>query len=421
MNRLQNVMTRPDRVPFAAIAVLFAGGLVLAGPIDPPAGPVGSTYKTLTEIEPRTMVNAANTPGDADSVFRITQPGSYYLTDNVTGVVGKHGIEIAARATLDLNGFQVVGVPGSLDGVRILAVPAHVLNGGIRQWSGNGVSATTGGSEGCTFVGVRSHNNIATGFNVSPPSCLFSNCSAIDNSGVGFSSGTGARFDRCVSNDNAAGGIFAAQGSTLRSCTVFANLSFGIAVGPACSVTDCSTNYNESDGVNASTGCTISDCSAMFNNGNGITGSTGVNIQGCTAYGNQLGIDVSSSCIVEGCSVVANVLDGIQCTSSCVVRNNISSINANGIELGAGIHALGSNNRIESNNCTSNDFGIDIDAAGNVIIRNTCANNGSNFLIVANNIYGTIADRSAVVSPLIAGDAGTGTMGSTDPNANFAY
>ena len=48
----------------------------------PPAGPVASTPGP----EPRTAVNAASTPGDADSLYRITQPGSYYLTENLAGV-----------------------------------------------------------------------------------------------------------------------------------------------------------------------------------------------------------------------------------------------------------------------------------------------------------------------------------------------
>src|ERR1041385_1287872 len=73
-----------------------------AGPINPPAGPVASSYKTLTEVEPRVVVNATNTPGDANSVYRITASGSYYLDQNLTCVSGKHGIKIdAENVTLD--------------------------------------------------------------------------------------------------------------------------------------------------------------------------------------------------------------------------------------------------------------------------------------------------------------------------------
>jgi hypothetical protein len=79
-----------SRTPVACIAItstalLAASAILTAGPLGPPAGPVASSYKTLTEVEPRTAINAANTPGDATSLFKITQPGSYYLTGNITG------------------------------------------------------------------------------------------------------------------------------------------------------------------------------------------------------------------------------------------------------------------------------------------------------------------------------------------------
>ena len=59
-----------------ACVVAAATMVSFAGPLDPPAGPVASTYKTLTEVEPRIAINATNTPGDADSIYKVTQPGS---------------------------------------------------------------------------------------------------------------------------------------------------------------------------------------------------------------------------------------------------------------------------------------------------------------------------------------------------------
>lgn len=47
-----------------------------AGDVNPPAGPVGGTMKTLSEVELRIGINATNTPGDADSLYRITAPAS---------------------------------------------------------------------------------------------------------------------------------------------------------------------------------------------------------------------------------------------------------------------------------------------------------------------------------------------------------
>src|SRR5690242_20378891 len=97
----------------AAAGLVWAAALV-AGPLNPPAGPVASTYKTLNEIEPRTPIGPATTPGDADSVYTITQPGSYFLTGDVAGQAGKHGIEIeASHVSIEFNGFRLLGVPGS--------------------------------------------------------------------------------------------------------------------------------------------------------------------------------------------------------------------------------------------------------------------------------------------------------------------
>ena len=97
-----------------ALALVGLSAPSLAGPLDPPVGPITSTAKPLAEIEPRTAINAANTPGDADSIFRIAQPGSYYLPANVTGQAAKRGIEIAAS-----------GVTFRIGGDRAFYAPAH--------------------------------------------------------------------------------------------------------------------------------------------------------------------------------------------------------------------------------------------------------------------------------------------------------
>ena len=90
-----------------------------AGPIAPPAGPVAPTHKTLTDVEPRTALSVANTPGNAQFVYIIDQPGSYYLADNLIGVPGKRGIWVLAKdVTLDLNGFTIDGTNGAGDGIQ---------------------------------------------------------------------------------------------------------------------------------------------------------------------------------------------------------------------------------------------------------------------------------------------------------------
>jgi len=123
-----------------AVLVLLAG-FAWAGPLNPPVGSVTSTYKTLTEVEPRIIVNATNTPGSGSSSFIISQPGSYYLDRNLTGEASKVGITITAPGvTLDLNGFAMLGATGATNAINLNASFITVKNGTIRGWPGRGVS-----------------------------------------------------------------------------------------------------------------------------------------------------------------------------------------------------------------------------------------------------------------------------------------
>lgn len=127
-----------------AAGVLLAGARTAqAGPLNPPGGPVTSTGKTLTEVEPRVAINATNTPGDAEYSFKITQPGSYYLTGDIIGVAGKNGINIAAsHVTLDLNGFSVRGNGPFQDGIAAVAGGLRniqIYNGSAVGWGRYGV------------------------------------------------------------------------------------------------------------------------------------------------------------------------------------------------------------------------------------------------------------------------------------------
>lgn len=346
-----------------ALCVSTMSAISLAGPLSPPAGPVAPTAGP----EPRIAINATNTPGDADSLFKITQPGSYYLTGNITGVAGKHGIEIAASGvTLDLNGFDLVGVPamGSFDGVTATDSSfesIEVKNGSIRNWGDDGVDLGTSGSLNSAIVDLR----------------------ASGNSGDGISAGTGCRLSRV---------------------SVYNNAVHGISLNSRSTIIECTAHDNGSSGIATLTSCTISGCTATSNGISGITGSFGSMI-----YGN---------------SVRSNAADGIVVGASCFVLNNACHSNGQGGD-GAGIRVTEGDNRIEGNNCIGADRGIDVDASGNVIIRNTCSNNGpnnsANWTIVANNVVGPILDRSAPASAAINGNSAPSSLGSTDPNANFTY
>ena len=113
------------------------------GSLTPPGAPV-PTMKSLDQIEPRTPVDAAHTPGNFSASYIISQPGSYYLAGNLTGESGKRGIEIdVGNVTLDLNGFTLQGVNGSANGVYFSHATdrnATVRNGTITGWGGSGIN-----------------------------------------------------------------------------------------------------------------------------------------------------------------------------------------------------------------------------------------------------------------------------------------
>ena len=127
---------------FASSLVILAvsSGMLVAGPLTPPAGPVTGTYKTLSEVEPRIALSAANTPGGPSAVYRIDTPGSYYLTGNITASAGQLGIELTCgNVVIDLNGYSILGgqhgVVATVGGSHV-----NVKNGTIQGQTGSGIT-----------------------------------------------------------------------------------------------------------------------------------------------------------------------------------------------------------------------------------------------------------------------------------------
>jgi hypothetical protein len=463
-----------------ALGGLITGGLLFAGPLNPPAGPVASTYKTLTEVEPRTAINATNTPGDADSLYKIVAPGSYYLTGNIAGAAGKHGIEIAASGvTLDLAGFELLGVPGSLDGVSatVGVNNVQVRNGSVRSWGDEGLDFTNGGSISITDVSVLT----CAGFGISiNPNSTATRCKTVSNGAGGIATGTNCVVTACTAQGNTGGGILAWVGCTVVDCTATTNTGNGISTSNGSTIAGCAAIDNTANGISVASGCTISNCSAANNDLHGIVGTDGITVSGCTVRANfQNGITLNETAAVEHCSALSNsgigiscrsgtvadcaaranavgisvtgatvrgcaasgnngdgivadegsqVIDnhaagnsgdGIQATSFCMVRGNDCYSNRTSVPDGAGIHITGIYNRIEANTCTRNDRGIDVDAQANVILRNTCGFNSSgSWSIAANNNLAPIVFVPGN-SPAINGSSYSGNLGSTDANANY--
>lgn len=391
------------RCAAAVVASGVVGWLALAGPLAPPAGPIASTGKTLGEVEPRVALNATNTPGDADSLFKITQPGSYYLTGNIIGVVGKHGIEITASGvTLDLNGFDLIGVPGmgAFDGVGVTVnslTTIAIRNGSVRDW----------GDEGIDLGSFPVLNSIVE------------NIRASGNTGNGISVGTATTVTGCTASSNGINGIDTAFGSTVSGCTAFSNGGDGIFAHSSSIISQSAAYLNSGNGIATGTSCTVSGCSAVDNN-TGIQLSSGCVVSKSSAGFNAArGISTGSGCHVVDCMATSNILDGIQVLNDCTVRGNTCDSNGSGTGSGAGILVSGGDNVIEGNTCTDSDRGIDVDAGGNLIIKNRCSGNTTNWDFVIGNAYGPIVATPSGLA--VSGNTAAAALGSTDPNANFSY
>lgn len=430
-----------------ALPVLAAAAWLYAGPLNPPSGPIASTGKTLTEVEPRIAINSTNTPGDADSIYRISASGSYYLPGNMVAGTGKSAIEIAAsNVTIDLSGFTITSL-STLPSIRLVLTGRTnitIRNGNIGALGDGGIdiapnlvgTPTEGGCvenvhvSGTSGVGILVGNGVLV-LNCTASEngdhgiktgtgCTVSHCSSRSNIGVGFLTGTGTTVTDCTASNNSSHGFSIARGGSVSRCTADSNDQIGIVTGPECTITGSSSTHSGSNGINAGGQSTITDCTASFSGTTGITASIGCTIAGSTSSFNALdGILAGTGSTVNACTVSENSHDGIVVPSDCTVMSCACHANGGQSGDGAGIHASNTNNRIQNNNCTGADRGIDVDGTGNIITGNTCSGNTTNWTVVTGNVC-LVVSATPTIS-VINGDSGGTSPGSTNPFANFTY
>lgn len=399
LNAMQGAGDR--RALLAGIGGLAAGALLsqraVAGPINPPAGPIAGTHKTLGDIEPRIPINSANTPGDSLNLFRIAQPGSYYLTENINGVSGRGGIVVAADGvTIDLNGFALRGVPGSRGGIQSEggAGGLVVRNGTIARWGWSGI-----------FL-----------LGTSPAQTLVENIISESNSEHGIVLRAGGVARNCIVRRNAMFGLLAFEGSSIRSCLAFENALCGILVQAGSTVCDC-TSSGDMVGVESSGGSTIARCTVSASQSHGIIAGAGSTIVNCAVnQSTRQGIRAGVGCTVAECAAFQCTEEGVHCDSDCVVLRCNCVLNG-GTSL-AGIHLAGSGCRVEACNSTRNGVGMRAASGGNILVRNICSGNTTNWNLASGNRILVVNSTAAGV---VSGNLGGANPGSTNPWANFTY
>lgn len=357
-----------QRVFLALLTLILVAGPAFAGEVDPPTGAVGPTMKTLAQIEPRIPINAQTCPGGPTWVYGITQPGSYYLESDLVGESGKYCIRIAPdNVTIDLNGFTLIGVPGSssaIDGGVFEASNVTVRNGTIRGF-GDRAIRTEATASGWRVENVRATYN-GSGI-ILPRQSVITNCIANDNVGTGFAAIWGSTFEGCIANGGARG-FSAGFGTTL---------------------TNCAAQYNDESGFTVYAGSSAIGCAARSNGTVGFLADDGATLTNCTAS--------------------ENGLDGISLGEKCAATGN--TCNGNGPQAqGAGIRTTGQRNRVQENSLTGNYYPIRSEAANNFFIQNTAS---GNFYIL-----GYAFDAGDTYGPTVSV---TGAIASTSPWANFLH
>ncbi|MDB6124586.1 MAG: hypothetical protein JWQ71_3579 [Pedosphaera sp.] len=435
---------------FAALA--FPSLLFGQGSLTPPGAPA-ATMKTLDQVEARIPVDAAHTPGDAANQFIINQPGSYYLTTNITGVSSKAGINIVANdVTLDLNGFVLTGVAGATKGIVAGSFNASRTNiiirhGLLRGWpggavdanytyycelervnafncpnatglavgwfgsirhctaSGNGVSGITTGDTSLVNDSIASSNK----FNgiVVGGDCVIRGCTVTYNAnGPGINSFGNATISDCIANNNTLG-IQAAANTVIRDCVANNNTSSGIYTLDECKVTGCSMLNNDMHGIQVGARGAIRDCTANFNRTNGISGTDQCTVTGCTANANGNGvaghgINLGVRGTVRQCIASQNQASGIFVSGDSVVVENHAS--SNGLGNGAsaaGIRTIsGSSSRIEGNQVRDNAGTGILASSSDLVFRNSSGGNTVNYSPTSGANFAPIQSLSTATNAL---------------------
>jgi hypothetical protein len=414
-----------------AATTLALVSTVSGGPLTPPAGPVTSTGKTLQQVEPRTPIDSL--PGTAVSMYKITQPGSYYLTGNINLSAGKTTcIEVGVDGvTIDLNGFTLNGLNTNAttairaedkfacDGLR-------VHNGHITDW-GIGIDGT--GLYGGVFEDLRLTFNDQFGLDAGYHGVV-SRCSAVV-CGSGIYLRQGGTASKCTASfcgigiDMGLGGT--ASDSQASSCGFGFFLSVGCSAG-TCVAHSCSVGFGGNDRN------TLTDCTASLCN-DGISVAQASRVSGChVGGGSGPGIGVSHGSTVERCTVNGQGLRGIIAGDKCSISDNrvefcggagihviglatmVTGNNVQRCELDVGILIEGDDNQLELNRVEGSGLeGIKVVGTRNLVVRNrVCASarttGGLTFLdysIPAGNHAGSVLLPSSFVT-------------TAEQNANYA-
>ena len=274
---------------------------------------------------------------------------------------------------------------------------------------------------GCSLNNCTAANNTVTwGISVGNGSSLV-NCSAYNNhdqstatSSAGIKTGFGCTISHCAAYNNtsttptvtAGVGFHLAGNNAIVGCTASANQGDGIRPSQNTTVRDCTVTSNGAGGISGVDHVSVIDCNVGGNHQAGIAGNDGWTIRGSNISGNctvagprsAAAIVLNNSSLISGCTLHANQTDGIKFNSASTIEHNLVTA----CTTGDAIHSFGYGNRIDSNevrDCGGAGFKLDVNSAGNVVIRNSAGNNtAGNYVVGTGNGVGPIINTSTGVA-----------------------
>lgn len=343
--------TRKKRTKIAVSVLALAGLLVfslaVAGDLEP-SGPQEPIGNTLNEVGPRIALSQDSTPGNANHLYIIANPGSYYLTGDETTT--ETGIRVDANnVTIDLMGYSLTG-PGLVSSIGIYMYGrsnVEVRNGTIRNFGWRGILENSPAGRGHRIIGIRVLSNAETGILLFGSGHVVNNCTAARNGGSGIYAENGCTIVHNVVYENEGTGIWAGNGSTVTANTAYRN-QHGIHVVNGCTVLNNTAYENQQTGIDAMHGSAIMANVVRDNNQ--------------TAYWYLGGITVQSNCLIKGNAVTNN--------------------------KEANIYVNGSNNAVEDNLVTNSTNGILFTAYGNFYANNRASDNTTNYANAAGQTDG---------------------------------
>ena len=322
------------------LVIVCATGLATAGSLEP-SGPPAPTGKSLHVVEPRTPIHTLG--GSGTAVYAITEPGSYYFAHNIYGVNAKNGIEITAdNVTVDLMGFSLIGVTGSLDGIKDAGDSSHtglvVRNGFIHDW---------------------------------------------DENGINFHSSVDVLVEGVIIKDCEGWGYLGQGGIAIVKDSQFIRNLIGVDIAGG-EIIRCVSRGNEGSGAQ-------------------ISGGTEGVVREFVAVGNQNGLvqAAGGGWLFENNTFSSNSMGGISVCWGNTIRNNTVADNGSDTQsVGSGIEVRCGGNLVDSNLVADNDIGISaFSAGGEVVIRNILYNNTTDVDASTGNDFAPIQKAATSTNP----------------------